>query len=126
MWIGRGRGSGAGGKRPRFRVLSERTLRRRRERYDADGAEGLCDRRPGKVPARAVAVDTVIEVPDPFDARYFDFTARHFRDKLVSEHDSKRGDTLVRPTLRAHGRTAKEPGRRLGLHGQPPYGATCH
>ena len=39
--------------------MSERTFRRWRDRYDADGAEGLYDRRLGKVSARRVPVDTI-------------------------------------------------------------------
>ncbi len=48
----------------------------------------------------------MIEVLDLFDTRYFDFTARHFWDKLVSEHDFKRSYNWVRLTLQAHGRTS--------------------
>jgi transposase len=94
--------------------VSERTFRRWRDRFEADGAEGLYDRRLGKVSARRVPVDTVIEVLDLFDTRYFDFTARHFWDKLVLEHDFRRSYNWVRLTLQAHGRTAKAP--RRGAH----------
>ncbi len=94
--------------------MSERTFRRWRDRYDADGAEGLYDRRLGKVSARRVPVDTVIEVLEQFDTRYFDFTAKHFWDKLVSEHGFKRSYNWVRLTLQAHGRIRKA--RRRGAH----------
>ena len=94
--------------------VSERTFRRWRDRFEADGAEGLYDRRLGKVSARRVPVDTVIEVLGLFDTRYFDFTARHFWDKLVLDHDFKRSYNWVRLTLQAHGRTAKAP--RRGAH----------
>ncbi len=40
--------------------------------------------------ARRVPVNTMIEVLDLFDTRYFDFTARHLWDKLVSEHGFER------------------------------------
>jgi len=94
--------------------MSERTFRRWRDRYDADGAEGLYDRRLGKVSARRVPVDTVIEVLEQFDTQYFDFTAKHFWDKLVSEHAFKRSYNWVRLTLQAHGRIRKA--RRRGAH----------
>ncbi len=94
--------------------MSERTFRRWRDRYDGDGAEGLYDRRLGKVSARRVPVDTVIEVLEQFDTRYFDFTAKHFWDKLVSEHGFKRSYNWVRLTLQAHGRIRKA--RRRGAH----------
>ena len=91
--------------------VSERTFRRWRDRFEADGAAGLYDRRLGKVSARRVPVDTAIEVLGLFDTRYFDFTARHFWDKLVLDHDFKRSYNWVRLTLQAHGRTAKAPRR---------------
>ncbi len=94
--------------------VSERTFRRWRERYDETGAEGLYDRRLGKVSARRVPVDTAIEILGLFDTRYFDFTARHFWDKLVSEHGFERSYNWVRLTLQAHGRVAKAP--RRGAH----------
>ena len=39
--------------------MSERTFRRWRERYEAEGAEGLYDRRLGRVSARRAPVDDV-------------------------------------------------------------------
>ena len=94
--------------------MSERTFRRWRDRFEADGADGLYDRRLGKVSARRVPVDTVMEVLEKFDTRYFDFTAKHFWDKLVSEHGFKRSYNWVRLTLQAHGRIRKA--RRRGAH----------
>ena len=94
--------------------VSERTFRRWRDRFEAEGAEGLYDRRLGRVSARRVPVDTGIEVLELFDTRYFDFTARHFWEKLVSEHAFKRSYNWVRLTLQAHRRTAKAP--RRGAH----------
>jgi transposase len=94
--------------------VSERSFRRWRDRYEAEGAEGLYDRRLGKVSGRRVPVDTVMAMLDLFDTRYFDFTAKHFWEKLVSEHDFKRSYNWVRLTLQAHGRTRKAP--RRGAH----------
>ncbi len=84
--------------------MSERTFRRWRDRFDADGAEGLYDRRLGKVSGRRDPVDTMMEVLELFDTRYFDFTAKHFFDKLVSEHGFTRSYNWVRLTLQGHGR----------------------
>ena len=94
--------------------MSERTFRRWRGRFEADGAEGLYDRRLGKVSGRRVPVDTVMEVLDLFDTRYFDFTSKHFFDKLVSEHGFTRSYNWVRLTLQARGRVRKAP--RRGAH----------
>ena len=94
--------------------ISERTFRRWRERFEAEGAEGLYDRRLGRVSARRAGVDEVMSVLDLFDTRYWDFTARHFWEKLVSEHGVSRSYNWVRLTLQAHGRV--RPAARRGAH----------
>jgi transposase len=94
--------------------MSERTFRRWRERYEAAGAEGLYDRRLGRASARRAGVDEVMAVLELFETRYFDFTARHFWEKLVAEHDFRRSYNWVRLTLQAHGKITKAP--RRGAH----------
>ena len=69
--------------------ISERTFRRWRDRYEGEGAEGLYDRRLGRVSARRAGVDEVARVLALFETRYADFTAKHFWEKLVAEHDFK-------------------------------------
>ena len=94
--------------------MSERTFRRYRDRFEVDGAEGLYDRRLGRVSARRAGVDEVMAVLDLFDTRYFDFTAKHFWEKLVSDHGVSRSYNWVRLTLQAHGRV--RPAARRGAH----------
>ncbi len=94
--------------------VSERTFRRWGERFEAEGAEGLYDRRLGKVSGRAVPVDTVMNVLELFDTRYRDFTAKHFWEKLVEDHAFTRSYNWLRLTLQAHGRIRKAP--RRGAH----------
>ena len=94
--------------------VSERTFRRWRDRYEADGAEGLYDRRLGRVSARRAPVDEVARVLAVFDTRYWDFTAKHFHEKLASEHGCARSYNWVRLTLQAHGRMRPAP--RRGAH----------
>ena len=53
--------------------MSERTFRRWRERYEAEGAAGLYDRRLGRVSARRAPVDEVMRVLELFETRYPDF-----------------------------------------------------
>ena len=52
--------------------MSERTFRRWRERYEAEGAAGLYDRRFGRVSARRAPVDEVMRVLELFETRYPD------------------------------------------------------
>ncbi len=94
--------------------MSERTFRRWRDRFEAEGAEGLYDRRLGKVSGQRVPVDTVMEVLELFDTRYWDFTAKHFHEQLVEEHEFTRSYNWVRLTLQAHGRKRAAP--RRGAH----------
>ncbi len=94
--------------------VSERTFRRWRDRYEAEGAEGLYDRRLGRVSARRAGVDEVARVLALFDTRYWDFNAKHFHEKLVTAHGIKRSYNWVRLTLQAHGRRRAAP--RRGAH----------
>ena len=94
--------------------VSERTFRRWRDRFEAEGAEGLHDHRLGRPSGHRVPVDTVLAMLELFDTRYWDFTVQHFWEKLVSEHAFGRGYNWVRLTLQAHGRTQVAP--RRGAH----------
>lgn len=94
--------------------VSERTFRRWRVRFEAEGAEGLYDRRLGKVSVRRAPVDEVARVLALFDTHYFDFTPKHFHEKLVSGHGFTLSYNWVRLTLQAHGRVTPAP--RRGAH----------
>ena len=109
--------------------VSERTFRRWRDRFEADGAEGLYDRRLGRLSARRAPVDEVARVLALFDTRYWDFTARHFHEKLVAEHGCERSYNWVRLTLQAYGaggrhravaHTAQAPAPRASWHDGAP------
>ena len=94
--------------------VSERTFRRWRDRYETSGSAGLEDRRLGKASARRVPVDAVMEVLTLFDTRYWDFTAKHFHEKLAEAHGIVRSYNWVRLALQAHGRKRAAP--RRGAH----------
>ena len=94
--------------------VSERTFRRWRDRYEAEGADGLYDRRLGRLSARRAPVDEVARVLELFDTRYRDFTAKHFHEKLVADHGFKRSYNWLRLSLQAHGRRRAAP--RRGAH----------
>ena len=69
---------------------SERHFRRLRDRYEAAGAEGLLDRRRGRASGRRVPVDRIEGVLEQYRTRYWDFTAKHFHERLVAEHTFER------------------------------------
>lgn len=94
--------------------VSVRTVRRWEDRYEAEGAEGLYDKRLGRLAGNRVPVDTVAEMLELFDTRYWDYTAKHFHEKLIKDHGFTQSYNWVRLTLHANGRTRAAP--RRGAH----------
>lgn len=94
--------------------MSVSSFFRWRRRFEADGAEGLVDKRVGKASARRAPVDEVAKVLELFETRYHDFNVKHFHEKLVSEHGVRRGYTWTKATLQAAGKVAKA--KRRGEH----------
>ncbi len=94
--------------------VSVSTFFRYRCRFEADGAEGLYDRRLGRVSARRAPVDEVARVLGLFETRYWDFTVKHFHDKLVCEHGFSRSYSWTLNTLQAAGKVRKA--KRRGAH----------
>ena len=91
-----------------------RTVRRWEDRFEADGAEGLYDRRLGKLANNRVPTDTAMEMLTLFDSKYRDYSPRHFHEKLVTRHGFTRSYNWVRLTLQSHGRV--QPAPRRGAH----------
>ena len=94
--------------------VSERTFRRWRDRFEAEGAEGLYDRRLGRLSARRAPVDEVARVLELFDTRYWDFTAKHFHEKLVAGARLRAQLQLGAVDLAGYGRRRAAP--RRGAH----------
>jgi len=79
--------------------MSERHFRRLRDRYEAEGAAGLIDRRRGRVSGRRVPLDRIEWVLEQFRTRYFDLTVKHFHEQLVAEHGFALGYTWTKRVL---------------------------
>ena len=86
-----------------FLGMSERHFRRLRDRYEAEGAEGIVDKRLGRASARRAPVDEVDWVVETFRTRYWDFTAKHFHEVMVGEHGLERGYTWTKTVLQTAG-----------------------
>ena len=82
-----------------------------RRRYEADGAEGLYDRRLGRASGRRAPVDEVDWVVETFTTRYFDFTVKHFHEHLKRDHGFGRSYSWVKNTLQARGLVRRAPKR---------------
>lgn len=94
--------------------MSVSSFFRWRRRHEASGAEGLADRRLDKASARRAPVDEVARVLELFETRYFDFTVKHFHEKLESEHGIRRSYTWTKNTLQKAGAVKKA--KKRGEH----------
>ena len=92
----------------------ERTFRRWCERFEEDGEAGLLDRRLGKVSGKRVPVDREAEVEALYRTRYLGFTAKHFHEHLVGDHNFAWGYTWTEAFL--HSKGLLERAKRRGAH----------
>jgi len=79
--------------------ISDRQMRRWRERYEEFGYDGLFDRRQGKPSPKRVPVARVEQVLGLYRDRYFDLNVRHFHEKLQHEHQIELNYTCVKLAL---------------------------
>ncbi|HXM64844.1 MAG TPA: ISNCY family transposase [Terriglobales bacterium] len=94
--------------------ISERHMRRWRERYVEEGYNGLLDRRRGKPSRRRVPLATVEKVFALYREKYFDLNVQHFHEKLQAEHGIELSYTWVKQALQGAGLVAR--GRKRGAH----------
>lgn len=94
--------------------MSERTFRRWRDRHEAEGLEGLFDRRLGKASAKRVPVDEIAWVLEQYRTVYEGWTVKHFHDHLIKHHGFRRGYTWTKTQLHAAGLVRPAP--RRGVH----------
>src|SRR6476620_10804725 len=83
--------------------VTDRTMRRWRERLEADGYSGLVDRRKGKPSDRRVPVAKVEAMLGLYRDTYFDLNIRHFHEKLREEHGIQLSYTFVQKALQGAG-----------------------
>ncbi len=94
--------------------ISDRSMRRWRERYEEHGYDGLMDRRRGRPSGKRVPVAEVERVLGLYWERYFDLNVRHFHEKLKEEHGIGLSYTWVKAALQGAGLVRK--GRQRGQH----------
>src|ERR1700733_2643389 len=94
--------------------ISDRHMRRWRERYEEGGFRGLFDRRRGKPSPKRVPVAVLERVLELYREKYFDFNLRHFHEKLASEHQIELSYSWVKGVLQGAGMVAR--GRQRGVH----------
>jgi transposase len=94
--------------------ISDRHMRRWRERYEKEGYDGLLDRRRGKPSRRRVPLATVEKVLALYREKYFDLNVQHFHEKLGAEQGIELSYTWVKQALQGAGLVAR--GRKRGVH----------
>jgi transposase len=94
--------------------ISDRQMRRWRERLEEFGYDGLFDRRRGQPSPKRVPLATVEQVLGLYRDRYFDLNVQHFHEKLRAEHQIELSYTWVKQALQGAGLVAK--GRKRGVH----------
>jgi transposase len=87
--------------------VTDRTMRRWRERLAEGGYAGLADRRKGKPSAQRIPLATVEEVLRLYSETYFDLNIRHFHEKLRDEHSIRLSYTWVQKALQGAGLVAR-------------------
>src|SRR6266705_247146 len=94
--------------------ISDRQMRRWRERYEKFGYDGLFDRRQGKPSPKRVPVAQVEQVLGLYRDRYFDLNVRHCHEKLQSTHAIELSYTWVKLAVQGAGLVTR--GRKRGVH----------
>ena len=82
---------------------SERQFRRYVGRYEADGAEGLKDKRLGRAQSKAIPVDEVERMLNLYRTTYRGWNVSHFHDHGRRDHNFNWGYTWTKTQLHAAG-----------------------
>jgi transposase len=83
--------------------MSERSFRRLRVRYEAEGERGLLDRRLGKVSAHRIAADEVDRIVSLYRDRYAGWTVKHFHERAREQHGLAASYGWTKSVLHASG-----------------------
>jgi transposase len=94
--------------------ISPRSMWRWKTRLEKHGYEGLYDRRKKRPSPKRVPVETVEKVLRLYREKYFDFSVKHFVDKVREEHDIGLSYTWIKTALQTAGLVAKS--RKRGKH----------
>jgi transposase len=94
--------------------ITDRQLRRIRERYAEHGYDGLYDYRKRQPSPKRVSVELLQRVLILYQEQYSDFNVRHFHEKLRNEHGIPLSYTWVKLALQSAGLVSRH--ARRGTH----------
>jgi len=96
--------------------VTDRTMRRWRDRLEQHGYDGLFHRQRGQPSPKRIPLETLEQVLHLYREQYLDFNVRHFHEKLAEVHDIHLSYTWVRVALQGAGLVAAR--RRRSAHRQ--------
>jgi transposase len=91
--------------------VSVRTFQRWAERFEAEGDDGLVDRRMGRRSPRRAPEEELERMLGLFRDKYADFTVKHFHEQMQKRHGYMLGYTVTKLALHAAGLMRKAPKR---------------
>jgi transposase len=94
--------------------VTDRTMRRWRERYQEHGYSGLWDYRKRRPSPKRIAVEVLEKVLQLYREKYFDFNVQHFHEKLKEEHGIEQSYTWVKTALQEAGLVERR--KKRGSH----------
>jgi transposase len=94
--------------------VSDRTMRRMKERYEEFGYDGLFDQRRGKRSIHRIPLEAAERVLALYQEKYSDFSILHFHEKLRKEHSIELSYSWVKQALQGAGLVARR--RKRGTH----------
>ena len=94
--------------------MSVRNMQRKRQAYQDYGYDGLFDQRRGKRSYHRVPMETAEKVLALFQQKYFDFSVRHFHEKLQEQHQISLSYSWVKQALQGAGLVARR--KKRGSH----------
>jgi transposase len=94
--------------------VSDRTMRRLKQRYEEFGYDGLFDQRRGKRSIHRIPLETAEQVLNLYQEKYFDFSVRHFHEKLRKVHQIVVSYSWVKQALQGAGLVQRR--KKRGSH----------
>src|SRR5680860_420039 len=91
--------------------IGVRTFQRWAVRYEAEGDDGLVDRRIGRRSPKRAPVEELERMLGLYRDKYSDFTVKHFHEQLVKRHNYVLGYTVTKLVLHTAGLVRKAPKR---------------
>ena len=91
--------------------VTDRSFRRHVVRYEAEGLEGLIDKRIEAISARRAPVDEVMKLVQIYQSRYQGWNVSHFHGWYQREHQGTRSYTWVKSGLQKAGVVKRAKGK---------------